>query len=118
MSAPPARLPLDVWDAARVWCFYSTVLVKGGHKVGCTLRIESEYDEDGELFCDERLVANINGTEIDATYDVPRLWPWRAVTQQECDYLLSLGDWARKNDANHALAMPEVPMDKANAPIW
>src|SRR4051812_16000579 len=99
---PPASVPMDPWHAARVWRWYTTRYVRGGHAVGCELRLIEERDEDtGELLCDQRLIAVMDGRESELRENWPRGWPWKAVPEPETLYLAALSTWAKANDPNH-----------------
>lgn len=114
----PSSIPVDPWDAARLWRWYKRRLIKGGAWVACDLTIIGDCDPvTGELLADERLICCTDGEERDASDGSVPGWPWTAITEADHRFLIEDATWCR-NYAPHApQANPTRRLTLADAPL-
>lgn len=118
MMHPPRSIPVDPWDAARVWRWYKRRLVKGGAWVACDLTIMGDRDAvTGELLSDERLIACIDGNETDASNGNVPGWPWTAIPEAEHRFLIEDATWCRNHAPHLPAANPTRRLTLADAPL-
>lgn len=117
--APPRSIPLDPWDAAVRWRWYTTRLAKGAPEIACELRIvDGDRDPDtGELMSDQLLVALVDGNRQDFGNGWPIGWPWKPVDRLTFRTRLEQAAWARNYAPQDPLANPHRRPDLSRAPL-
>lgn len=96
---------------------YRAKLVRGGPWVPARIYLAQEIDPaTGELVADERLVCEVNGSEV----DIDRWWPWIAgepIPVAEWKYLEALRRHTEQHEPTHPAARPRESLDPLKTPI-